>query len=275
MDKQWDKSDLISYLYGEIDPKEKVELETALANDADLRRELEELKETKDIFGILPDKEVIVPELDFRENRLTIPRHFPLRTLLAVAASITLLFIIGYATGFSFRVSKGEVALTWNSKVEKSEDLLTRDEMNQIIDDKIRELQSKTNTNLDSRFNGFTKDIDSRFASLGEQNRREIKRLVNQRTENYQEDLNAIAANLREQNLKSIADFIEVANQQQKDDVRKMLVDFSNYLDQQRIEDLNVIDQNLKSLKENSDSKFQETGVILASLINTVNTQTN
>jgi len=275
MDKQWDKSVLISYLYGEIDPKEKVELESALEKDANLRKEMNELREAREIIGMLDDKEVIVPELDIREPRGGVSKPFPVRTILAVAASITLIFIIGYVTGLSFRVSKGEIAISWNHETSGNNELLTREEMDRIIDNKVRELQSRTNKDLDNRFQGFINEIDTKFTSLQEKNSKEINRLVNQKTQDYHEQLEVIATNLRDQNLKSIADFIDVANQQQKDDVRKMLVDFSSYLNQQRIEDLTTIDNTLKSLKENSDSKFQETGVILASLINTVNTQNN
>ena len=62
MDKQWDKSDLISYLYGEIDQQKKSELEKALVEDPDLRHEMDELQETREIVSKLGDKEVIEPE---------------------------------------------------------------------------------------------------------------------------------------------------------------------------------------------------------------------
>jgi hypothetical protein len=84
-----------------------------------------------------------------------------------------------------------------------------------------------------------------------------------------------LVQNLKDQNLKSIAEFIEVNNKAQEQNVQRMLADFGSFINRQRVEDLTIIDQNLRTLRDNSASKFEETGVLLASIINSVNNTRN
>ncbi len=55
MDKEKARSLLVDYIYDELDEQEKKSLEKLLANDEDLRRELRELKETRGILRYAPD----------------------------------------------------------------------------------------------------------------------------------------------------------------------------------------------------------------------------
>jgi hypothetical protein len=274
MARKWEKSDLISYLYGEIDPESKAELEVALNEDSGLQKDFNEIKETRDIMGRLGDKEVIPPQILFEGKESAISKLKPYRTWMAVAASILFVFLVGYLTDASIKVSGNELTLAWGNE-DSSERLLTREEMDQMINEKVKELQAGSNQDLERRFENFKDEVDVRLVDLRNQNNKEIIRMVNNETSSQREELNLLVQNLKDQNLKSIAEFIEVNNKAQEQNVQRLLADFSSFINRQRVEDLTIIDQNLRTLRDNSESKFEEAGVLLASIINSVNSTRN
>lgn len=274
MARKWEKSDLISYLYGEIDQSTKVEMEKAFKEDPDLRKEFEAIKDTSDILGKLEDKEVIPPHYLLETENSFSARLQPYKKYLAVAASILIFFLVGYISGVSIAVSDSQLILGWGESDTK-EELLTREQMDQLINEKVQELQANASIELDEKLNEFRAEMDVKMVDFREESNQEIIKLVSNEANSQMEQLNLLANNLKQQNLQSLAEFIEVNNKSQEENVKTMLADFSDYLNRQRIEDLVRIDQNLRTIQNSSESRFEETGVILASIMETVNTSRN
>jgi hypothetical protein len=69
-----------------------------------------------------------------------------------------------------------------------------------------------------------------------------------------------------------VKSYFQLNSTEQKQYVEGLLVDFSKYLQQQRNDDLQVVETQLKSLQQNTDLFKQETEQILTSIISTVGT---
>jgi hypothetical protein len=117
--------------------------------------------------------------------------------------------------------------------------------------------------------------IDTKFVSKGNQQLNSIKNAIDNQLGIKEDRIQELVRDLQSENLKIIAEYLEQAGKQQELYMQGILSDFTLYIENQRDEDLHLIEANLRFLKDNSDLQFQETGQILASIINTVNTQDN
>lgn len=64
-----------------------------------------------------------------------------------------------------------------------------------------------------------------------------------------------------------IKDYYKMTSEDQKEQLEQLLVDFSKYLQQQREDDLMILQARLNDLQQNTDMYRQETEQILASII--------
>jgi ribosomal protein L15E len=85
-----------------------------------------------------------------------------------------------------------------------------------------------------------------------------------------QDQIREFVAGIQAENLKVVKSYFQMNSTEQKKYVEGLLVDFSKYLQQQRNDDLQVVQTQLKSLQQNTDLFKQETEQILTSIISTV-----
>ena len=81
--------DLMAYLYGELEGKEKEMLEQYLLENAEARLELEKLKQLRHALGNVKDKEVIAPPIFVGDSRSSFIWNAPyFKTIVSIAASL-------------------------------------------------------------------------------------------------------------------------------------------------------------------------------------------
>ena len=103
---------IIDYLYGEMDHSELKAFEKQIADDPALRKEVESLKSVRGELGRLEDKEVMEPFSIWghtRTGRMSSgkqPKSILLKPITAIAASLILLMLVGFATNFSLSLNK-------------------------------------------------------------------------------------------------------------------------------------------------------------------------
>jgi hypothetical protein len=85
------------------------------------------------------------------------------------------------------------------------------------------------------------------------------------------EQVQAFVAGLQEQNLKLMKDYFQLSSTEQKKYMESMLTDFSSYLQEQRKQDLQVVQAKMNYLEKNNNQLKQETEQILTSLISNPN----
>lgn len=72
-----------------------------------------------------------------------------------------------------------------------------------------------------------------------------------------------------------VNEYIRQASAQQQSYIQNLIVNFSDYLQKQRTQDLEKIRTSLVTLKQSQDQQKMETSQILTSLISTMNSQNN
>jgi methionyl-tRNA synthetase len=75
---------------------------------------------------------------------------------------------------------------------------------------------------------------------------------------------------LQAENMQLVKNYFQLTSSEQKQYIESLLVDFAKYLQQQRNDDLQVVQTQLNSLQQNTDIFKQETEQILTSIISTV-----
>ena len=85
----------------------------------------------------------------------------------------------------------------------------------------------------------------------------------------------AMISEFKDENKDILIGLMASSEKAQRQYINEILADYSLYLEEQRQEDLQVIQASFNSLKDNSEINQIETNQILASLITTVNNQNN
>ncbi|MFD2531061.1 anti-sigma factor family protein [Gracilimonas halophila] len=78
---------------------------------------------------------------------------------------------------------------------------------------------------------------------------------------------------VREDNAVMISDAIQQAQQQQENRIEKTLVNFADYIEQQRQSDLQMISSGIYNMEETYYDRFRQTDQVLGELIQTVSTR--
>jgi methionyl-tRNA synthetase len=72
--------------------------------------------------------------------------------------------------------------------------------------------------------------------------------------------------------MQQVKDYFQMTSTDQKKYIENLLVDFAQYLQQQRNDDLQLVQTRMNSLEQNTHIFKQETEQILSSIITTVGT---
>ena len=263
-----DEGMLIAYLYGELEGAAREKVEAFLASSEEARRELEQLKAVRDVMGLVRDKEVIAPPLviDSRARRFNFSSPF-VRTALAIAASLVLLMVAGKLTGVQITASANELRLTFGQQ-QPAPNVPSLDvaDVNDIIDAKLASNNEALQAEWKKSQEAFTATVRE---SLSESSSR-IDQLVTKAASASEKQISAYVSTLQAENLQMIKDYYKMTSQEQKAQLEQLLVDFAKYLQQQREDDLVILQARLTDLQQNTDMYRQETEQILASIISNV-----
>jgi hypothetical protein len=266
----------MAYLYNEMTPEEKIRFEKFLSENKDLQKELEDLQAVRQQLGTWKDKEIMEPititEQGGPRQWLSpfIPRKsFYLRPILAVAASLALLLLLGYLTHFQISFRNNDLFIGFQH-AENENIQLDEEQIMSLVDQKIAEHHRALNQMIQSSDSA----VNMRFASLETalETQEQRHHLPPGRSDNVQ-DLKEYVKLVQQNQNKMFVDYLQTLNDQQQQYFKSMLAQFSDYLQEQRTEDLLMIQNNLLTLKENQDQQKQETSQVLARILTSVNTQ--
>ncbi|MEO1052345.1 MAG: hypothetical protein AAFX87_17055 [Bacteroidota bacterium] len=284
MDFKPDESSLIAYLYGELAPEERQEVEAYLAENPEVQKELEGLQEVRNIMGKLPDKEVIAPEFVWDaepvmvSGKSTAWYHFPwMRTVMGVAASVIIILLLGYLTDLNIAYNNNELRIAFGQTEPRQEsdlndrflakgEALTADDVKALVEQELND----HNALLTSKIDSVGENMQGLLAK-NQISQADIKNVLAQQANTYQVEVQQYVSQMKEENIKMINSFFEVSVDEQKEYMSTLLNDFAEYVQNQRQEDLIYIQTRFEDLKEDNSTYQVETDQILASIINTVN----
>jgi hypothetical protein len=265
-----DESQIIDYLYGNLSAKEKQLMEDAMMKDAVLKQEIAEMASVMGFLGKSEDKEVIPPAFVFPKEHQASSSFFSsgtFKSIVSIAASLLILLLSAYVTGFYISKDSNGLLIGFSNdgSVQSVSKEDVRDIMQEVManytqeqDNKLESLNSKFTTQLENSKNENVNSMKEYLAENSESSREMMK--------NYIQQSNAT-------NRKMITDFFQVSTEQQQEYLSTVLTDFSKFYNNQRKEDLETIRTGLLDYRDSNNQKQYETELVLANLVDMVNTQ--
>lgn len=252
-----EESTLIAYLYDELEGADKKKVEEYLFGDEAAQKELEELKDTLSILGRLKDKEVEVPTFTFENaSKVIVGKESEVsfwRKSLAIAASIALVFLVGYATEFK---------VNWSDGLQLSFGESPAGYNQQEVELMIASAIEKNNAKLDQRMENTEASLKQFVTNNNETFQ---SRLVSQTSDQGNQ-----AAYDKKQFMAMFKELIEESELDQKKYTDEAMTDFAIFLDIQRQNDLEIIQTRFNNLQDNAEINQLQTNQILANIISTV-----
>ena len=274
------ESDLMAYVYGELEGPDKEALEKYLFENPEARLELERLQQMRAMLSQVKDKEVIAPPIFVGESKQRFLWNAPyLKTIVSIAASLLLIILVGKLSGMKIQYQASELRISFDGNrtqnenitqaVEPSVATLSAEEIQSMINSSL----NKNNIAMQSTWKETQQQLDESITKNLAQNSNKIDKLVRDASAASQDQIREFVSGLQTENLQLVKNYFKLSADEQKEYIESMLVDFSKYLQQQRNDDLQLVQTRLNSLEENTDVFKQETEQILSSIITTVGTK--
>lgn len=265
------EADWMAYLYGELEGVERERMEKLLAESTEARTELENFRMLQKLLQTVEDKEVIAPPIVVDGGKQRSLWNYPYaKTILSIAASIVLLMVVGRITNTSISTDHTGLHISFGEQKPitpaVTEPLLTQAEVQQMINASL----SQNNTDWESSLAENRQQIDASIRkSLANANpsRERLDELVKQVATASSEQIQGYVVSLQNENMKMMQNYMQLTSTEQKDYMEDLLVDFSKYLQQQRNDDLRLLQTKITDVEQNSNLFKAETEQILTSLI--------
>lgn len=268
------EQDLMAYLYGELEGKEKETLEQHLLENAEARIELEKLKELRTTLSHVKDKEVIAPPIFIGDNKQRFIWNTPyFRTVASIAASLLIVILVGKFSGLRLSYANSELKMSFGDQpqvkpvdVIEAKPALTSNEVQEMINASL----NQNNMAMQSSWIETQKKLDASITKNLAVNSAKIDNLLKESSEASQDQIRQFVLAMQAENTQVVKNYFQLSATEQKQYIESLLIDFSKYLQQQRNDDLQIVQTQLKSLQQNTDVFKQETEQILTSIISTV-----
>lgn len=244
------KEKLMDYLYDEMDAQERIAFETELAQNEQLRIELQQLQGTKNITSRLEDETVSAPpffQVYHTEKNHSKPQG--IKWFMAVAASLLFLMVAAKFTGLQVSNSQGEFRMAFG-ETKQVENGVQKSDVDSLISTALASYEEKLQTQR-------KQDFQSYLAASKNDNRKIIKDYLTA---------------LETSNTAMMQAYWKESTQQQEVYLKTLLSDFAGYMEQQRENDMDYLIAKMELMESDKDLFKLETGQILNSLANN-NTQ--
>lgn len=275
-----DEKDWMAWLYGEMDDADKARFDAYVAAHPEARLEMDKYVHLRSLMARAEDKEVIAPPVFIGDRSADAPGrrrstwHAPyFRTITSIAASLLILLLAGKFSGAQLSVSDREFRLTFGKTPPDEQPepkplaaALSPQQVQEMINTSLEKNNAVVQQGLAETREKLEGSIRRNLAvSSGRMNQ-----LVQEASSASQEQIRAYVEDIRSENMQQVKDYFQLTTTEQKKYIENLLVDFSKYLQQQRNNDLQLVQTRMNSLEQNTDIFKQETEQILSSIITTV-----
>lgn len=258
---------LIDFVYGNLPESERLQVEQAIKQDRSVKEQVEVLNESRSFLHNLEDEEILEPDRFIWELTKKQQKQRTLWPIIAVAASLTLLLVVAYAT--QFRVSYGsfELAFGDTTPVELPQSL-TNDQVQAMINKSI----VTNNVDFVARLDNTKSEFESKLVANNKLQLKDMHRIAANSKELPEEQVRAYLSQLSEANRTMVNDFFTASAVEQQEYMDSILTDFFDYVDTRRKDDYHVLQANIDDLEYKNEMKTQETDQVIASILTSVNT---
>lgn len=279
-----DERDWMAYLYGELDDETAHKVDQYILQNPDAARELQRFQSLRKVLSTVEDKEVIAPPIvigdrtaaqNVRDASADHGRSLwmtPWLKAVASAAACTILIILaGWATDAQLSISNNELRIGFGSPpqpvvAEVPEKTLTEADVRGMIQASLNE----NNNELQVRLEETRRKLDASIKASLAFNSGKMDELMRTVSSASQEQILQYVDGIRAENTQQVKDYLVLTSTEQKKYIENLLVDFAKYLQQQRADDLRLVQMRMNNLEQNTDLFKQETEHILSSIITTV-----
>lgn len=282
MDNDLTNEKLVAYIYGELSDEEAKTVKKLLLENPEARKKHQELLSIKNELGKVQDVEVEPPMILFSDTTSrpmwSVPFHNPLlQKVMAVAAILLFVLIAGKLAGLQVSRQQNGITIGFDTskdeEVDKSTSRQTLTSQQPVIVDSTKwqnyaTMQAnlmKENASLLAQMEILRGEINAIQHAV------EGSSLVTSKHNLKDEKLENLIKEVTDKNYKFFTGAIETANLRQEDYIKTLFADFALYLEEQRTQDLRIIENTLINLKQESDIKNLETEEVIAKLIKSVN----
>jgi hypothetical protein len=225
MNKETARSLFMDYLYDELKPDQRKELEQFLATHPELQKELEELGDVRSMLQHLPvqdpNEQLTMVELNqsgFQDwwNKLIeswIPKNGFVRTGFAIASLLILFVMLGAFTQMNISINENSFQLAFGELQEPAQQVYSTEQVEYLLEQ------------------------------------------------------------VRQENAAMVAEAVQAIQENQDEKLEQTLVNFADYVEQQRQNDLQMISAGLNNMEETYYTRFRQTDQVLGDLIQTVSTR--
>lgn len=266
------EQDLMAYLYDELEAIERERVERYLLANPETRKQLDELKGVSSVIRSIPDKEVIAPPIFLGDNGRTKFWDAPyFRTVMSIAASLIIVILVARATGTRLSVSESELKLSFGdlpSKENVQNPTITQDQIQGMINQSLQANNEFLHTSWEESQRNLEQSISKNLVM----NSDKMNDVVRQASSASKEQIQQYVSTLQADNMKLVKDYFTLTSGEQKQYIEGLLVDFAKYLQQQRRDDLQLVQMRLNNIEQNNTAFKQETEQILTSIISSVGT---
>lgn len=271
-----DEKDWMAYLYGELEPEEKLKFERYLSTHPEAGRILAEYRDLRTMLDGIGDKEVIAPPIFVSSSESAQRKGYfwdapYVKTIATIAASLLIIILAGKVADVQLVVSPRTFTLSFGpTEVAREEQpeaaALSAQQVQKMIDASL----DQTNATVKEQLGETQKKIESSIRTILAQNRGRTDQLAMEAATASQAQIRDYVETIRAENMEQVKAYFQLTSTEQKQYIENLLVDFSKYLQQQRNNDLQLVQTRMKSLEQNTDLFRQETEQILSSIITTV-----
>lgn len=283
MNSKIDQFKLMDYLYNELGEEERLEVEKYLIEHPEALKELEALQQTRGILSQLKPSVIQTPDkIDFsgvrqikaEQGRQVIFTPGFTRWMSGIAASITLIFLMGYLTQFNVSYSNGNFSLAFGAQPPKESKLIVPENDSQLkavpASLEKEDVQALIAAALLTEKDSLKKNLNQIRKQINKGQKpviiKEKNNQVNQNTMN-KELLAELKQELEGEFYENLNSLMEFYNAKLKEYTDNQLTDLAALMQEQRREDLRNIGVSLNTLEESQQKKQVRTDKILASLI--------
>ena len=275
-----DENDLMAYLYGELEGSEKEAMDKYLFEHPEARVELERLQQMRTMLGHVKDKEVIAPPIFVGESKQRFIWNAPyLKTIVSIAASLLLIILAGKLAGMKIQYQESALRISFGGDqvVNGNATQITTPAISSVTPEEVQAMINasldKNNLAMQSSWKETQQQLDASITKSLAQNSNKIDKLVKDASVASQDQIRQFVSGMQTENLQLVKNYFKLSSDEQKQYIESLLVDFSKYLQQQRNDDLQIVQTRLNSIEKNTDVFKQETEQILSSIITTVGTK--
>ncbi len=268
-----DERDFMAYLYNEMESPEKEKFERYLLENPEAQKNLAGFQRLHHMMGAVKDKEVIAPPIVIGDTTPRFNWNTPyIKTILSIAASLILIILVGRVAGIQASFANNEFKLSFGTPKEtpaikeEAPALLTAQEVQTMINSSLNE----NNVAMQANWKQTQEKLDASVRNNLAISSARINELVMQASTASQDQIRQFVAGMQSENSQVMKDYFQLTSTEQKKYIENLVVDFAKYLQQQRTDDLQLVQSRLNNLEQNTDMFKQETEQILSSIITSV-----